>query len=227
MAWMNYRKTLSRFSHIDAQFVRASCDLRPGEGAVEVVVRFYPWWEHPLYEAARDRGDDWGFAAFDSGVREVTVRAVRPWTARLSRRYEVVEWAFTEEHPLLWQFAEEATIYVNAPFQPEAVTDYLLSLDLPFVSRSDLISYLYSHAPEVSPRGIKVPAPLYGRILAAFEHLGVPTFAPHTPGPPRPATVFLLDDDDYVIADDFEIDVPEFHHDPSWFSPDPKNREAG
>jgi putative ABC transport system substrate-binding protein len=29
--------------------------------------------------------------------------------------------------------------------------------------------------------------------------------------------VFLLDDDDYIIAEDFDVDVPEFEHDVAWF----------
>ena len=36
---------------------------------------------------------------------------------------------------------------------------------------------------------------------------------------PHPAVVFLIDDDDYIIADDFEVDVPEFIHEPEWFQP--------
>jgi hypothetical protein len=29
----------------------------------------------------------------------------------------------------------------------------------------------------------------------------------------------LIDDDDYIVAEDFEVDVPEFVHEPAWFQP--------
>jgi hypothetical protein len=32
----------------------------------------------------------------------------------------------------------------------------------------------------------------------------------------------LLDGKDYVVAEDFMIDVPEFEHEPRWFQPVPK-----
>ena len=70
MAWMNYRATLDRFDHIDAEFVRGSAVVTPDGWTAEVVVRFYPWWEHPLYVAARDRGDNWGFSSNQPGDTE-------------------------------------------------------------------------------------------------------------------------------------------------------------
>lgn len=35
----------------------------------------------------------------------------------------------------------------------------------------------------------------------------------------RDMMIEILDDGDYVLAQDFEVDVPEFVHDPSWFRP--------
>ena len=53
MAWVNFRATLDRFRHIDAELVRSTISFTPEGGQAEVVIKFYPWWEHPLYEAAR------------------------------------------------------------------------------------------------------------------------------------------------------------------------------
>ena len=44
MAWTHYRLTVERFSHIDADFVKATSNLSPEGGTAELVVRFYPWW---------------------------------------------------------------------------------------------------------------------------------------------------------------------------------------
>src|SRR5262245_59906905 len=98
MAWTNYRNIVRRFGHVDAEFVESSGHLSSDGGTAELVVRFYPWWEHPAYVSALRRNEDWGFASFEAGKREVTVRAVRPWAFRFSPRQEVMEWRFAEDH---------------------------------------------------------------------------------------------------------------------------------
>jgi hypothetical protein len=217
MAWTNYRVVAERFGHIDAEFVKATSTLSPEGGHAEVLVRFYPWWEHPLYLAARDRGDDWGFSSWEAGRREVRVRAIAPWAVRLSPRREVVDWRFEEQHPLLWSFAERSTVYANAPFDRPAFIDGLLALELPNVSERDIVSHLELPSTSTAPFGISLPAQLHGPALTVFRHLGVPVFSPGEPTVPAPAVVFLIDDDDYIIARDFEVDVPEFLHKGEWF----------
>jgi hypothetical protein len=64
-----------------------------------------------------------------------------------------------------------------------------------------------------------IPSQLHAPVLMVLEQLMVPVFAPHTPKTAEPATAFLLDEGDYILADDFEVVVPEFTHDPSWFQP--------
>jgi hypothetical protein len=115
MVWTNYRNVADRFGHIDAEFVKSAGLLSADAGTAELVVRFYPWWEHPRYLSARARGEGWGFSSYEAGKREVTVRAVQPRAFRFWPRREVVDWRFTEDHPLLWDFAEQSTLLVNAP----------------------------------------------------------------------------------------------------------------
>lgn len=38
--------------------------------------------------------------------------------------------------------------------------------------------------------------------------------------------LFLIDGHDYIIADDFEVDVPEFLHKPEWFRPRAATEES-
>lgn len=64
-----------------------------------------------------------------------------------------------------------------------------------------------------------VPAPLHEPVLTVLRHLGVPVFSPHAPMHDRPGIVLLIDRDDHIIADDFDIDVPAFVHDSDWFRP--------
>ena len=219
MAWTNRRAITHRFTHIDAEFVKATGTLSPGGGSAELVVRFYPWWEHPRYVAAIERGDDWGFSSYEAGKREVTVRAIRPCAFRLSSRQEVVDWRFEKDHPLLWDFSEQSTVFANAPFDRGAFFDGLMGLALPNVSEGDLRNYIHLPTPGKAPIGLTMPAQLQEPVLAVFRRLGVPVFSPGSPRTPDPAVVLLIDDDDYIIAEDFEVDVPEFVHEPEWFQP--------
>ena len=218
MPWVNYRDTVKRFGHIDAEFVRSSTALTSEGGIAEVVVRFYPWWEHPLYLAARERGEPWGFSSCEEGVREVTVRAIRPSVVRVSQRQSVTDWGFTDSHPVLWELGLPATIYVNAAFDSDRLLDHLLEMQLPYVSWEDLLPYVDPRIKGV-PRAVTVPAQLYQPFVEAFECLDVPVFAPKPHGSVPRASVFLMDGEDYVVADDFEVFVPEFAHDAAWFKP--------
>jgi hypothetical protein len=220
MAWTDFRNVVERFGHIDAEFVRSSGELSSDGGTAELVVRFYPWWEHPLYVSAVERGQDWGFTSFvAAGKRDVTVRAIRPWAFRLSPRQEVVDWRFEDAHPLLWDFAERSTVFANAPFDRDVFVDGLMGLALPNVSEADLRNYVQLSDPNKAPMGLTMPAQLHEPVMSVFRRLGVPVFSPGSPNTPAPAVVFLIDDDDYIIAEDFEVDVPEFVHEPEWFQP--------
>jgi hypothetical protein len=77
MAWTNYRNLVDRFGHIDAEFVKSTGLFSSDDAIAELVVRFYPWWEHPQYLSAVERGERWGFSSYEAGKREVTVRAIR------------------------------------------------------------------------------------------------------------------------------------------------------
>lgn len=226
MAWTNYRNVVDRFGHIDAEFVRSSGLLSSDGRTAELVVRFYPWWEHPQYLSARERGEDWGFSSYEAGKREVTVRAIQPWALRLSPRQEVVDWRFEEDHPLLWDVAEQSTVFANASFDRGAFFDGLMELALPNVTEGELWRYIHLPDPSKAPMGLTMPAQLREPVLTVFRRLGVPVFSPGSPRAPERAIVFLIDDDDYIIADDFEVDVPEFIHEPEWFQPAERGGET-
>lgn len=218
MAWVNYREVRDRFGHIDAQLVRAEARVSPEGAEASITVRFYPWWEHPAYISARNAGDSWGFSDTEARRRDVTVQAVAPCAVRISRRAEVVDWGFSDEHPLLWEFGELVTVYVNGPFRVDELTQRLLDQQMPFVTRSHLQRYLDPSWLPVSSRGITFPAQLFDPITHILSQMNVPTLRRSPPEVPG-LVAFLIDEDDYIVAEDFLVDVPEFRHEPEWFKP--------
>jgi len=114
MARVNFREVRERFTHIDAQFVGCSCSF-PGTARYDVAI--YPWWEHPLYIEARLEGKPWGFADDmpDDAYKVVTVHPVNVRDAKLSSRYEVIDWWFTQTDPFLWPFEDRCNIVCNQP----------------------------------------------------------------------------------------------------------------
>jgi hypothetical protein len=225
MAWTNYRTIVDRFNHIDAKFVRASSTLSPAGGSAEVIVSLYPWWEHPRYLNAIDRGEPWGFSGYESGKREVRVRGGRaagcPSVTETGGRRVAIE----EQHPLLWDVTGSGTLYVNGPFKRQDFLKGLMALGLPNVSEADL-NRIDLPATDKAPFGVEVPLQLMDSVVSVFSRLGVPVFRPDHFNVPPPAILFLLDGDDYIIARDFEVDVPEFVHDLNGFGRAPLNRIA-
>jgi hypothetical protein len=219
MQTVNFRAVEERFGHIDATFVRATCTFGPEGGVAELVVRFYPWWEHPAYVDASSRAADWGFADYTAGQREVTVRAIRPVTAALSRQVDVTDWFFTDVHPLLWQFDSLSHLYINGTWRPAELTERIAQRRLAFVTTNDLARYLGPAGARGEPRALLLPHQLLAPVEEELASMGVPSFCPHRNEPKEKLIAFVVGGSDHIIAEDFELDVPEFIHEPHWFNP--------
>lgn len=219
MTWVNFREIQNRFTHIDAEFISANAQFGRDGAEVTITVRFYPWWEHPLYVAAQQAGQQWGFQNTEKGARDVTVKAIRPVAVSLAPDSTVIDWAFCTDHPGLWDFSEQATIYVNGPFDARELAERLAARRMPFVRRDDLFRYLDPSWPRVSSRGVSVPAQLQKPVMEELAAMQVPVYAPRLASDPPELVLLLLDGREQVIAEDFVVDVPEFEHRPSWFRP--------
>jgi hypothetical protein len=97
--------------------------------------------------------------------------------------------------------------------------DGLIEMELPNVSERDLLDHIDLPPTMTAPLGIVLPAQLHEPVLTVFHRLGVSVFSPAPPRRPGAAVVFLIDDDDYIVARDFEVDVPGFRRDAEWFRP--------
>ena len=225
MARINYREVTDRFTHIDARFVACEIGLPGNDGFF--TVDLYPWWEHPLYLEARSEGARWGFDDTCAGYRPVTVYPQSVYQFRLSRTTEVTDWDFTQEHPLLWQYEDAGQIICESPVSLEQwarLSDSVRGKLLGYNHSAELAEYVSLQTIHQWGRTGSFslghfPRTLFRAIREVLEEQEVQYFAGADPEPVELPVLFLIDGGDYVIAQDFEVDVPEFEHRPEWFRP--------
>lgn len=226
MARIGWREITQRFSHIDAHFVRCEIGLPSNDGFF--TVDLYPWWEHPLYLKVQEEGVRWGFANSWQGAKEVTVYPKNVHQFLLSRQETVIDWDFTRQHPLLWDYEWSGSIVCLSPLPPEVwrqIAALAQEALTGYNREANVVEYAARQVEQWGPaRSFALgsfPLPLYQVLLPILDAHGIRCFLPSEPTPPSvPLPVlFLIDGGDYIIADDFEIDVPEFIHNPEWFQP--------
>jgi hypothetical protein len=215
MAWVNYREIMDRFSHIDAELVRFITHANEIESIAELTVSFYPWWEHPLYLEAIRRGDSWGFSGDELREQELTVRAIRPSEVKFSPVRYVIDLEFTQEDPLIWSL-RNTMFFINSPLDREQLLEGLLQ-EVPKATRQYLAGYLLPSPLYSAPYALAMPSRFHEPALRVFAQLRVEVFCPHPPSP-GPEMVAFYFDGGHIIAEDFEVNVPDFIHRPEWFS---------
>lgn len=209
-----------RFTHIDATFVEADCRLGRDTGSSRYVVRFYPFWEHPDYVSAIERGLPWGFDYPEEAKREVTVHPVDLVAFRCSRRFDVTDWGFSDEHPILWEYEERGPLFCNRDFDADAIVARIMATEPPWITPADLHRYLGHGRRTGAPFALPaIPRTPFLLIRRALEDSGVRIYAPREPQPGDALVALVVEGEDYLIARDFELDVPEFVHEPAWFRP--------
>jgi hypothetical protein len=220
---VNYREVLERFSRIDGRFI--ACEIGFPEKDGFFTVEFYPWWEHPLYLKTQSVGTAWEITTSPETYQAVTVYPQRVYEFRISRDDEVEEWDFTQEHPLLWQYEKSQQITVNSSLSLEQW------MQIRQEAQAKLIGYcrdanleewafldnVYRWGQSGSFTLGPFPRPLFLAMREVLDERAVSYFALNEPGPVKLPILFLIDGSDYIIADDFELDVPEFEHKPEWF----------
>ncbi len=227
MARISWREAIKRFTHIDAEFVGCEIGLSQHDGFF--TVSLYPWWEHPLYLEAREENKNWGFRGSMEGALEVTVYPKGVMKFQISDQADVIDWDFTQGHPLLWQYEGQGTITCNQPLTLEQwmqiaalvknrLTGYNREADVAGYAVQQV--YQFGHTTSFSLG--QFPCTLFQVLCGVLDEQEVRYFAPSSPMPPEPTrlpVLFLIDGEDYIVAVDFEVDVPEFVHKPEWFQP--------
>lgn len=205
----NYRDVMHRFTHIDGKIRCADARMccSEGEASVRVVVSIYPWSEHPQYAAARASGTAWG----DEAPRDLVIEAVRPHVCEVTLGRSAMILAFHQEHPRLWQFEDEAQIFLNSDVDRAALFEAVIRRELPGVTRDVLECYLGISAEYRAPYSLGYfPHTLFHVLKEELGRVAARTYI-RRETLPRPVPVMMsLDGNVLVIADDFVVEVPEF-----------------
>jgi hypothetical protein len=68
---------------------------------------------------------------------------------------------------------------------------------------------------------LSLPRTLHLAARAYLDRAGASYVVPHEPGARDMLWLFSIDDTSYIIARDFEVDMPEFEFKPEWFKQSP------
>lgn len=218
---VNFREIVDRFAHIDGEIVCVESSLRHdgGPSSARVVLRFYPWWEHPLYREAIAAGTPWGFTSTDEGARDVTITAISPLRCDLRAVASATDIAFHCDHPTLWEFEDEAEVFCNSAFDPRQLLRALDDDGPPGVTTRHLLDYL-DPLPRAPPFSLgRLPRTLFDHVTRHLQRMGVELFLPRAPVARPGLVLFAADDSIAIVARDFEVELPEFEHRPEWFAP--------
>jgi hypothetical protein len=227
MARVNYREIRERFTHIDATF--ESCVISmPGDSHYSV--RFYAWWEHPTYLDLTEPGAGWQAKWPREAEKVVTVYPAGLIKACIRRTDDVIDWSFVDSpHPLLWEFETEEHVLCKGALPPGVLTDLpsMIAAALPYhadpASLASLLNPLRWGDPRFAESGRggfslgRFPASVVGAVRSVLDDLGVEYLDQAPPVPSETLPIMLLiDGEDCVIAEDFEVDAPDFEHDADW-----------
>ena len=227
MPRVDFRQIRERFTHIDATF--ESCVISmPGES--HYAVRLYAWWENPAYLDRVESGRGWKSEWPLTAERVVTVYPIGLVQARVRRTQEVIDWSFVDSpHPLLWEYETEVHVLCKGALPAGALAELPSAIAAALPYRADPASLGSLLNPVLwgdrriaeSRRGGfslgRFPASVVSAVHSVLNELGVEYLEqePLIRSEPLPV-MLLIDGEDYLIAEDFEVDVPEFEHDADW-----------
>ncbi len=224
MTRISWQEAIKRFTHIDADFV--GCEIGLPHHDSYFTVEFYPWWEHPRYLEAVAENKKWKVANAGEGRCLVTVHPKDVIKFQLSQQSDVIDWDFTQEHPLLWQYERQGTITCNQAMTLEQWIQIAASAKnrlTGYNREADVAGYAVQQVHRYGHTGSfslgQFPNTLFQIICGVLDEYGYRYYVPYLPKPVDPPVLFLIDGDDYIVARDFEVDVPDFIHKPEWFQP--------
>ncbi len=212
---VNYRAVQDRFGHVDGTLVEARFAWPPAAGADEDVLafRFYPWSEHPRYRALADARRPWAFTLPDDAYEVVRIYPRGLRAVSVDAPIDCTDVWFADEDLQLWVRRREGQLFVN---ETTSMAELGPHIDRALGKLAPLArEYLGDALDRPAPYALRMPPPLHEVIVAALATVGRATFVGH--GPPTPAPMVMLRlGSDYLIAEDFEVEMPTFRFDDAW-----------
>ena len=200
MARTRWQEFVKCFPLMEARFV--GCEIRLPRQDGSFTVALHAW------DEANTSEDE----------AEVTFHAKTVRQVKLSRNldYEPLELDFTQEHPLLWDYEQEGSIVCLSPLTLEQWRIIVTQAQAALTGDNREVNVAECAARQVEQFGRtgsfalgKFPLPLHRVLLPILDAHGLRCFLPYAPEPVSLPVLFLIDGDDYIIADDFEIDLLE------------------
>jgi hypothetical protein len=217
MKIINYTEISDRFSHIDGELVDYNFNFLNQDKSY-YQIQFYPWWEHPKYIEAIEKNKKWEFSDIDEGSKTVTILPVIVVETKISNETEITEIQFSDNHPLLWEYDDLVKIHINSSLDIGELEKWLETIDVYSEYTTDILSHLDPITEYKPPFAIDLPLTIAKLFITFFEDNSVKYLADISKLKPSNLKLFLIDDDDYIIAHDFNIKLPDFEHKSSWFS---------
>jgi hypothetical protein len=170
------------------------------------------------------------FESPPAAQRVVTVHPVGLVQARVHRMQDVIDWSFVDApHPLLWEYEAEEHVLCTGALPRGALAELpsTIATALPYqvdpATVGSLLNPALWGAPELAESGRggfslgRFPASVVSAVHTVLEALGVGYLKQDALVPSEPSPIMLLiDGEDYLIAEDFEVDVPRFEHARDW-----------
>jgi hypothetical protein len=218
---LTFEESAARFGHIDGR-VEAVRLTYPD--AVEIDVRFYPWWEHPQYRAAIARGARWGFRRTEAVSRTATILAAELETVHFSGM-SAIDVGFSEDHPILWASDDDRrSILVNSDVNREQLAQ-ALGVRQRAEGRRDTVGHVLGYLAFDGQASLRAPCSvghlprqLYSLVAAALEDIGVEVLREELRWRSRERRLLVQIGDSYVIASSILFNVPEFEHPPEVYA---------
>ena len=127
---------------------------------------------------------------------------------------------------MLWENAESRSITCNDPLTLEQwleIADLAREKLTGYNRHADVAKYALWAVRRFGKSGSfslgSFPYTLFKVIQQVLDEQGIRYFIASEPKPSNTPVLFLINGEDYIVAEDFEVDVPEFVHKPEWFQP--------
>jgi hypothetical protein len=207
---VGFREMRDRFAHIDGVVE----DLRFSRSEPSfVAIRFYPWWEHPLFVAARAAGRPWKIdAPPEEATRVMTVHAIDPVHLTADLHTSAVEIEFHDSGPRLWPFETHGHMFVNEPIPADVLPELARRTAIAEHALASLADFGSTRVPSA----LETPPAVHATLHTILDERGVSHLATYG-GTPSNLVVFEFDGN-LLAAHDFEVDVPDWEHRDAWFA---------